>query len=354
MVPITDSGTTRRRLVDRLAIGILIGVVAVSVGGAALLTVYLNRIGDAVEGLHRVDGLGAYEGRPEPVVVDGVSAVNYLLLTVDDQNGLQAVVIAHLSATRRDLTLIALPSNLVVDDGTGAVTLGATYRADPLWTARAVENLTGARMDHQVQLGLDGFAGVVDVLGGVDLGQGNERLDGSQVVAMLAASKDPAARSERTVTMLRAALVRANLGAAIADPNRFDQVMNALTPCLTVDSALTGEEIRATMMESRVRTDQVNTWTLQGSAAGAGTHANSTELQWLRSSMAADAFPATVPMASSPPTAATGVAATGSAMPTTTPSGATPIPAQTEPVVTGGSGPSGPPGPGSPSPSATR
>ena len=56
MQPITDSRTTRRRLVDRLAIGLLVGVVAVSVGGVALLTVYLNRIGDAVEGLHRVEG----------------------------------------------------------------------------------------------------------------------------------------------------------------------------------------------------------------------------------------------------------------------------------------------------------
>ena len=265
MEPITDSETSRNRLVDRLAIGILIGVIAVSVGGVALLTVYLNRIGDAVEGLHRVDGLAAYEGRPEPVVVDGVSAVNYLLMTVDDHHDLQAVVIAHVSATRRDLTLIALPSDLFADDGTGSVTLGATYLADPMRTAKAVESLTGARMDHQVQLGLDGFAGVVDVLGGIDLGNG--RLDGTRVVALLAAAPDPQARSSATAKVLRAALTRANLGVAIADPGRFDKVLNALAPCLTVDSALTGEEIRSTLVESRVRADEVTAWSLAAGTA---------------------------------------------------------------------------------------
>jgi hypothetical protein len=286
----TENGTAKRRLVERLAIGILIGVVAVSVGGAALLTVYLNRIGDAADGLNRAEGLGAYEGRPTPVVVDGVNALNYLLLATDDQGVLQAVLIAHLSSSRSDLTLVALPSDLVVDNGSGPATLASSFAADPRLAARAVENLTGARMDHQVRLGLHGFAGVVDMLGGLDLD--GARLDGSQVIARFASASGSVDRSVFTAEVLRAALARANLGVAIADPNRFDKVMDALTPCLTVDAALTGDEIRSTLVESRVRADQVRAWPLASVPAGGGSAPEPADLDRLRSALAVDAFAA--------------------------------------------------------------
>ncbi len=325
MVPSTESGATNRRLVDRVAIGILIGVVALSVGGAALLTVYLNRIGDAAEGLHRVDGLAAYEGRPEPVVVDGVSAVNYLLMTVDDAGALQSVVIAHLSATRRDLTLIALPADLLADDGSGTVTLASSYAADARRTARAVENLTGARMDHQVQLGLDGFAGVVDVLGGIDVGQG--RMDGAQALAALDATSDGLRRSLLTAHMLKAAMAQASMGAAITDPTRFDRAMDALTPCLTVDSQLTVDEVRATMVESRVRGDRVEAWPLAANSVGAATRPDPAGLAELRASLAADSFalPA-VPVRSSLATPGTSAIVPGSPAPSPPWSSATPGP----------------------------
>jgi hypothetical protein len=279
-----------------LAIGVLIGVVAISVGGAALLTVYLNRIGDAAEGLQRVDGLGAYEGRPQPVVVDGVSAVNYLLMTTDERGGLEAVVIAHLSSSRRDLTLIALPSDLLADDGVGRFTLATSYAADPLRTARAVENLTAARMDHQVQLGLDGFSNVIDALGGVDLGDG--LISGSQVAAKLASAPDRLTRSLWTARLVKAALARTNMGVSITDPNRFDKMMSALTPCITVDSQLTGDEIRSTMVESRVRSDQVEAWPLASTMVRAGTEPDPSRLAALRSALATDGFDdAPAPMA---------------------------------------------------------
>lgn len=328
MVPITETGTTRR-FVDRVAIGILIGVVAISVGGAALLTVYLNRIGDAAENLNRVDGLAAYDGRPEPVVVDGTNAINYLLMTADEQGDLQAVVIAHLSATRRDLTLVALPSDLLADDGTGTVTLAASFASDPRRTARAVETLTGARMDHQVQLGLDGFSRVVDILGGVDLGKG--RLDGAQVLATLEATSDPLSRSLLTAQMLKGAMSEANMGAAITDPNRFDKVMDALTPCLVVDSQLTGDEIRSTMVESRVRSDQVEAWPLATTTAVAGgTQPDPAQLVELRTALATDAFtaaPAPTASGSGLATAPTSIVASGT--PTVSPEVAASTPGPT-------------------------
>jgi hypothetical protein len=319
MQPVTESEAPTRRLLDKVAIGVLIGVVAISVGGAALLSVYLNRLGDAAEGIARVEALPSYAGRPSAVGVDGTFAVNYLLMTTADDGTLEAVLIAHLSASRRDLTLIALPADLIGDDGSARTTLAESYAGDPLRTARAVETITGARMDHQVRLDLDGFAGVVDSLGGIDLGSGT--LSGAQVVAYLNGAPDALQRSMRTAALLRAALGRANLGVAIADPNRFDKVMDALTPCLKVDDGLSTAEIRTTMVESRVSADEVVAWPLAAHRTDGGAVADAGSLADLRTALAEDTFPAVAgtPSAMTP-------APSGSASATPTPTSSTGTP----------------------------
>ncbi|MGC3995020.1 MAG: LCP family protein [Propionicimonas sp.] len=310
MEPNGPTESTGRGLVDRLAIGALLGVLVVSIGGVALLTVYLNRLGDAVAGLQRVDPLASYAGRPSAVGVDGVDAVNYLLTTTDEAGTLEAVVIVHLSSSRRDLTMVALPSDLLVDDGSGATTLAASFVRDPLQTARAVESLTGARMDHQAHLDLDGFAGVVDSLGGIAIN--GAALNGEQVVSLLNSAPDALTRSVRTADLLQAAFARASLSSTIADPTRFDKVMDALTPCLTVDSALTSDEIRGTIVESRVRADRIATWSLATTATNAGAEPDDVALAALRTAFAEDAFAAT----QAPATTRSAASATGSPSPT--------------------------------------
>ena len=285
MQPITEPPARKRGLVDRMAIVLLVGIVTVTVGGVTLLTIYLDRIGDTAAVLQKVDPLPSYEGRPPQVAIDGVDAVNYLLMTTKADGTLDAVLIAHLSASRRNLTLIAVPPDLVAPDGTGS--LATSYRADPLRTARALETLTGSRMDHQVHLDADLFGSVVDSLGGLEVPGG--RLTGAQVVDYLAG--DPLARSERTADLLRAALARASMGSALSDPASFDKVMKAIIPCVTVDAGLTADEIRDTMMESRVQSDEIVTWPLSTMRTTEGTVADPTALQGLRDALATDSFP---------------------------------------------------------------
>ena len=287
MQPITEPPASKRGLVDRMAIVLFVGVVAITVGGVAVLTTYLNRIGDAAEGLQRVEALGAYAGRPEPVVIDGVEAVNYLLMTTDSGGQLQSVLIAHLSASRRNLTLIALPPDLLPIDGSG-MTLAESYPLDPLRTARDVEALTGSRMDHQIHLDVDRFAVVVDTLGGLELAGG--RLTGPQVARYLAGTSDTLDRSERTAELLRVALARASMSSALTDPTRFDKVMDALTPCVIVDAGLTSDVIRDTMVESRVQAREIVTWPLLADATGEGAAAAPDSLRALRTALANDNF----------------------------------------------------------------
>ena len=285
MQPITEPPARKRGLVDRMAIVLLVGVVAVSVGGVTLLTIYLNRIGDTAAVLQKVEPLPSYEGRPAPVAIDGVESVNYLLMTTDDDGTLESVLIAHLSASHRNLTLIALRPDLMASDGTGSLT--TSYRVDPLRTARALEALTGSRMDHQVHLDARRFSSVVDSIGGLEVPGG--RLTGAQVVDYLAG--DPQGRSERTATLLRAALERASMGSALTDPGTFDKVMNAIVPCVTVDAGLTAEVIRDTMMESRVQANEIVTWPLSTMRTTEGEVADPTALEGLRMALASDTFP---------------------------------------------------------------
>ncbi len=290
MQPITEPPASKRGLVDRMAIVLFVGVVAVSVGGVAVLTTYLNRIGDAAADLQRVEALGSYEGRPSPVTVDGVEAVNFLLMTTDGAGELHSVLIAHLSASRENLTLIALPPELEPNDGSG-MTLAGSYPLDPLRTARAIESLTGSRMDHQIHLDVDRFAVVVDAIGGLDLA--GTRLTGSMVVDHLAGSSDPLDSSERTADLLRAALAQASMGSAVTDPTRFDKVMNELIPCVTVDDGLTADVIRDMMVESRVQAGEIGTWPLAVVHSTAGVQAAPESLHQLRIALSADEFPAT-------------------------------------------------------------
>ncbi len=302
MQPITEPPASKRGLVDRMAIVLLVGVVAVSVGGVTLMTIYLDRISDTATVLTKVDPLPSYEGRPAAVAIDGVEPVNYLVMTTKDDGELESVLIGHLSASRRNLTLIALPPDLMASDVTGS--LATSYRVDPLRTARAMEALTGARMDHQVHLDARRFSSVVDSIGGLEVPGG--RLSGAQVVDYLAG--DPRGRSERTATLLRAAFARASMGSALTDPGSFDKVMNAIVPCLTVDAGLTADVIRETMMESRVQADEIATWPLATMWTAEGTVADPTALDGLRAALTSDTFP--------PAKAAAGQATLPTAQPT--------------------------------------
>ena len=290
MQPIAEPPVSKRTLIDRLAVGILIGVVAVSIGTVALITVYMNRIEMAAERLRRVEPLASYQGRPAAVGVDGVAAVNYLVMTTGEDGRLESALIAHLSASRRNLTLIALPTNLLADDGSGRMTLSASYLLDPLRTARAVESLTGVRMDHQVHIDLGGFRMVVDRLGGIEVA--GTRLTGTAVIDHLDGASDPRERSVRTAELLQGALARSSLGTSITEPDRFDKVLDALTPCIVVDSGLTADEIQSTLVESRVHADEIATWPLATTAAVSfGVEADPADLADLREALVTDNLP---------------------------------------------------------------
>jgi LCP family protein required for cell wall assembly len=153
--------------------------------GIALLVVLVLILGVAVWvdlRLHRVDALTDYAGRPA-----ATPGVDWLIVGSDSREGLtpaerrrlgtgdaagrrtDTMMLLHIPRGGGSPTLVSLPRDSYVPiPGRGRNKLNAAYAfGGPKLLARTVEQVTGIRIDHYMEIGFDGFASVVDAVGGV-------------------------------------------------------------------------------------------------------------------------------------------------------------------------------------------
>src|SRR6266540_4346083 len=131
--------------------------------------------------LNRVDALTDWAGRP--AVTPGA---DWLIVGSDSREGLSAAERKRLgtgqaAGRRTDTmmllhiprsgapTLVSLPRDSYVPiPGRGRNKLNAAYAfGGPKLLAQTIEQVTGIRIDHYMEIGFDGFASVVDAVGGV-------------------------------------------------------------------------------------------------------------------------------------------------------------------------------------------
>ncbi|MEV0083016.1 LCP family protein [Saccharopolyspora sp. NPDC050642] len=135
--------------------------------------------------LGRVPAFTDYAGRTAPA-----QGTNWLLVGSDSRDGLSpqqeqdlvtggaadaagsrtdTVMLLHIPAGAGAPTLVSLPrDSLVPIEGHGPNKLNAAYAyGGPTLLSRTVEEATGLHIDHYLEIGLGGFAGVVDAVGGV-------------------------------------------------------------------------------------------------------------------------------------------------------------------------------------------
>jgi hypothetical protein len=282
-MPPLPAAAPKKGLIERVALITLVGLSVVSVLGVALVTVYLNRINDSTSALARTDAMPAYVGRPQPVAAANGSAPMNFLVLVTTSDSLDAVVVANLSASRRSLTLITVPANLAVP-ATPSQTLASSYALDPAITVRAMEGLTGARMDHQIRLDLTCFAAAIDTVGGVDLA--GTHLNGNQAVQKTRLGSDSSNTALATGSLIRAALIGANDHFGLLDPSRFPKMIDTINPCLQVDTGLTAEVIQSTLVESSVHPQDTRLWPLAARSSTTGLTADASASQALREALA--------------------------------------------------------------------
>lgn len=179
--------------------------------------------------LNRVAALSDYPGRP----AEG-AGTNWLIVGSDSREDLSdeqkgelatgdaagkrtdTMMLLHIPDNDTKPTLVSLLRDSYVDiPGNGQNKLNAAYAfGGPQLLAQTVEVNTGLRLDHYVEVGLGGFADVVDAVGGVemcidepikdplaglDLQAGCQELDGAQALGYVRTRATPRADLDRVV-----------------------------------------------------------------------------------------------------------------------------------------------------------
>ena len=134
--------------------------------------------------INRTDALTNYAGRPP-----AAEGTNWLLVGSDSRQGLSeeqreklstgkaggrrtdTIMIAHIPDNDTKPTLLSIPrDSLVQVPGHGTAKINAAFSwGGPSLLAKTVEQATGLRIDHYIEIGFGGFANVVDAIGGVEL-----------------------------------------------------------------------------------------------------------------------------------------------------------------------------------------
>ncbi|MGO1927142.1 MAG: LCP family protein [Brachybacterium tyrofermentans] len=182
-----------------------------------------------------------------------------------------AMVLAHLSADGARIDAVQLPRDTLLtlpacdDTGDGSFVggrgmLNSALNYGPACSVAAVEELTGVRVDHFVEVDFEGFMAIIDALGGLpvclpdalddpaadlDLPAGQQTLGGKDALALArtrhaVGDGSDIARLGHQQMVMSAVVQEATSRQVIARPDRLYSFLDATTSALTVDPGLSG------------------------------------------------------------------------------------------------------------------
>lgn len=287
---------SRRRIALRVALAVIALGVLGSGTGAFL---YLRSLNDAVI---RTDAFGPAPeaSRPAKVADD---AVNYLILgadtTADGESGGSAradtIILVHLPSDRRSAQFISIPRDTWVPippapDGTGGGTT-AKINAAYAWggvalMVQTVEAFTGVRIDHAAVIDFDGFARIIDALGGIDItvetaftsasppyrpfAAGRQHMNGTVALDYARQRKPFAdgdfARMRHQREIISAVFQQAAGLNVLTSPTKLDSVIRSTASAVTVDDSLSILDVVGVMRDLR----QADLAMLTSPSAGTG------------------------------------------------------------------------------------
>ncbi len=254
----------KRRL--RRVILTVFAVVILAIAGAVGTGLWIDTT------LHRIPALADYPDRP----AEG-KGTTWLLVGSDSRQNLtpeqqaelgtggdignghtDTIMLVHLPALWSDTptTMVSIPRDSYVeipDNGTDKINASFAYGGAPL-LAQTVQQATGLRIDHYAEVEFDGFARLVDAVGGVtmcppepisdplagiDLAAGCQKLDGRNALGYVRTRATPRADLDRMVNQrqfMSTLMHRAASPAVWLNPLRWYPMANAAADSLTVDS----------------------------------------------------------------------------------------------------------------------
>ncbi len=262
--PVGPRARRTRRWVRAVALTALIGALLADVGVVAGAAWFDTR-------LHREQALTDYPDRPA-----AGRGTNWLIVGSDSRQGLTAeqqrelatggdvgssrtdtILLVHVPAPGSSTppTVVSIPRDSYVPiPGHGKDKINAAFAMGgaPLLNQTA-EQATGLRLDHYIEIGFGGFAGLVDALGGItvcpaapindplagiDLPAGCQKLAGRDALGYVRTRDTPRADLDRMANQrqfVSALLHRATSPAVWLNPLRWYSVPRAAADAMTVD-----------------------------------------------------------------------------------------------------------------------
>ena len=266
----TAPAPRRRRLLRALGLVTVLLVVIVSAAG---FWIYRHLDGNIHTDTATEQALNAQAGsRPKP---SAANVENVLIMGSDYRPELgsarsDTVLLVHVSGDGRRAEVISVPRDLMVQipacrtsDGRQSQAQYAQFNwsfdfGGAACTIRTFEQLTDIRVDHYMVLGFDGFAKIIDSVGGVelnlpdaerdpnvglDLTAGPHLLDGQQALAYVRAREyvgdgSDTNRMARQQQFMRVLSAKLSSTGVLFNPVRLYQVLDAATSAITADPGL--------------------------------------------------------------------------------------------------------------------
>lgn len=221
--------------------------------------------------LRHTPALTDYPGRPAPA-----RGTTWLLVGSDSRQGLtpaqqaelttgddigngrtDTILVVHVPGlgSSTPTTMVSLPRDSYVDiPGHGEDKINAAFAiGGAALLAQTVEKATGIRLDHYAEIGFEGFAVMVDAVGGVtmcppepvddplagiDLPAGCQKLDGRNALGYVRSRATPRADLDRMINQrqfMSALMQRATSPAVLLNPLRWYPMVHSAAAAVTVD-----------------------------------------------------------------------------------------------------------------------
>jgi LCP family protein required for cell wall assembly len=276
--------------------------------------------------LHRIPALADYPERPA-----AGKGTTWLLVGSDSRQGLtpdqqaelatggdigngrtDTILLVHVPGigSSTPTTMVSIPRDSYVPipgDGEDKINAAFAVGGAPL-LAQTVEQATGIRLDHYAEIGFDGFAVLVDAVGGVtmcpaepisdplagiDLPAGCQKLDGRNALGYVRTRATPRADLDRMINQRRfmsALLHRAASPAVLLNPLRWYPMAHAGARALTVDAGVHIWDLArlALALRGNVTTATVPIGEFTGSDSGSVVVWNSDAARQLFAALASD------------------------------------------------------------------
>ncbi|MFJ2776312.1 LCP family protein [Kitasatospora sp. NPDC087315] len=279
--PLSARPRRRRSWPRRLAAGIAFAVLTTSCGGWAVL--------HGLGSIDRVDAFGGDQARPAD---DG--ATTFLVVGTDDRSGIpektlkevlhaggescrctDTMMIVQLARDGARASVVSIPRDSYVDIPAhrdpatrkevpaGKGKINAAYgMGGPQLTVATVEQNTGLRIDHYLQVDFAGFVSAVDAVGGVrvctakplkdeysglDLPAGTSTLDGAGALKYVRArhvdGSSDLGRMHRQQRLVAQLMHQVTSGGTLLNPVRLARVTDSLLGSVKADKDLTADEL---------------------------------------------------------------------------------------------------------------